>query len=72
MPCGLVFANDVPHDLAQAAHQGTSFVPERRAEQEQADYAATLRADYEELTKLADTEEKQAQLAEEFARYGLR
>jgi hypothetical protein len=62
-------ANDLPQDLARAAHQGTSFVPERRAQQERDEYAATLRADFEELTKLADTEEKQAQLAEEFARY---
>jgi hypothetical protein len=62
-------ANDIPQDLARAAHEGTSFVPERRAQQEQADYAATLRADFEELAKLADTAEKQAQLAEEFERY---
>ncbi|HEV3256590.1 MAG TPA: hypothetical protein VG013_06915 [Gemmataceae bacterium] len=63
------FANDIPQDLAQAAHAGTSFVPDRRARQEQADYAATLRADYDQLAMLADTEEKQAQLAEEFERY---
>jgi hypothetical protein len=62
-------ANDIPQDLARAAHEGTSFVPEHRAQQEQAEYAATLRADYEELAKLADTPEKQAQLAEEFDRY---
>jgi hypothetical protein len=63
------FANDIPRDLAQAAHQGTSFVPDRRAQQERDEYAATLRADFEQLTKLADTEEKQAQLADEFDRY---
>ena len=63
------FTTDIPLALARAAHSATSFVPDRRAEQEQADYAATMGADYEELAKLADTPEKQAQLAEEFARY---
>jgi len=58
-----------PATLARAAHQGTSFVPDRRAEQERDEYAATLRADYDELVKLADTGEKQTQLAEEFDRY---
>jgi hypothetical protein len=63
------FANDIPQDLARAAHQGTSFVPERRAQQEQQDFAATLRGDFEELTKLTDTGKKQAQLALKFERY---
>lgn len=63
------FANDIPRDLAQAAHYGTSFVPERRAEQERNDYAETLQGDFESLAKLADTEERRAQLAEEFALY---
>jgi len=63
------FATDIPLSLARAAHEGSSFVPDRRADQEQADYAETLRADFEELAKLADTEDKQAQLAEEFERY---
>src|SRR5713226_2420039 len=63
------FATDIPLNLARAAPSGTSFVPDRRAQQEQADYAETLRADYEELAKLADTPEKQAQLAKELERY---
>jgi hypothetical protein len=63
------FLTEIPLELARAAHEGTSFVPERRAQQTQADYAATLRTDYEELAKLADTPEKQAQLGEEFERY---
>jgi hypothetical protein len=62
-------ANDIPRDLAQAAHDGTSFVPERRALQEQADYAQTLQADFEELAQLANNEEERALLAEEFDRY---
>jgi hypothetical protein len=62
-------SHDIPQDLAHAAHQGTSFIPDRRAHQEQTEYADTLRADFEELAKLADTPEKQAQLSEEFERY---
>jgi|GEM_PF-293155 len=63
------FGNDIPLDLAQAAHGGTSFVPERRGQQERNEYADTLRSDYAELSALADTPEKQAQLVEEFDRY---
>lgn len=63
------FENDIPRDLAQAAHAGTSFVPEERAGQERAGYAATLAGDWERLSKLATTEEKRAALVGEFARY---
>lgn len=63
------YENDIPRDLAQSAHSGTSFVPERRAEQERQGYAATLHSDYESLSKLATTDEKRATLEEEFARY---
>lgn len=68
------FAADIPADLARAAHAGTSFVPEKRGQQEQAEYAATLAADYADLLKICDTDEKRAKLEEEFARYraGLR
>jgi hypothetical protein len=61
--------HDIPQDLARAAHEGTSFLPDHRAQQERDEYAATLRADFEELARLADTELKRAQLAEEFERY---
>lgn len=60
---------DIPRNVAQSAHYGTSFVPERRAEQEQQGYAETLRGDYENLSKLATTDEKRATLDEQFARY---
>lgn len=63
------FLADIPRETAYRAHTGTSFVPERRAAQEQADYAATLAADWETLSTHANTPEKQAILAEEFARY---
>lgn len=60
---------DIPRSVAYAAHAGTSFVPERRADQRLAEYAATLRADYDELAKHADTDEKRALLNAEFERY---
>lgn len=63
------FEADIPRDLALAAHSGTSFVPEDRASQEQADYAQTLRQDYEALKRHAPTPEKLAVLDAEFARY---
>lgn len=63
------FANDIPYDLAYRAHSGSSFVPEKRAEQERAEYARVLEADYQHLAKFADTDEKRQLLDEEFARY---
>ncbi len=63
------YANDIPFSLAQAAHAGTSFVPEKRAEQERSGYAATLEADFAALSRYANTDEKKVQLEEEFARY---
>lgn len=41
------FANDIPLDLAIAAHRGTSFVPEKRGQQEIAGYVAQLERDRE-------------------------
>lgn len=63
------FANDIPLDLARAAHAGTSFDPEKRAETERAGYAATLAADLAALERYATTDAKRATLATEFARY---
>lgn len=63
------FLDDIPLDLAIAAHSGTSHTPERRGEQERGGYASTLAQDYAELAKLAPTPEKAALLATEFARY---
>lgn len=63
------FINDIPRNLAIAAHAGTSFVPERRGDAERESYASEMAADYARLAKHADTPEKQAQLEEEFARY---
>lgn len=63
------YENDIPLDVARAAHQGTSFVPDERGDQERASYAATLAADLAALEKIATTDEKRATLATEFARY---
>jgi hypothetical protein len=62
------FAADIPLSIAQAAHAGTSFVPEKRAEQERSGYAQTLASDFENLAR-GLPQEKHAQLAEEFDRY---
>lgn len=63
------YATDIPLETAQAAHAGTSFVPERRAQQERDDYAATLQADYDDLAALATTDDLRATLKDEFSRY---
>lgn len=63
------FENDIPISAAVNAHNGTSFSPERRGEQERASYAATLSQDYTALARYANTDEKKALLEEEFARY---
>ncbi len=61
--------NDIPESVARAAHYGTSFVPDKRAQQERSGYAETLNADYASLAKFADTDEKRVTLDTEFARY---
>ena len=63
------FADDIPLDIARAAHRGTSHDPDKRGDQERAEYVATLQGDLDNLTALADTEEKRARLAVEFERY---
>lgn len=63
------FATDIDPAIARAAHYGTSFVPDRRADQERDGYAQTLQHDYDSLAKLCDTPAKLATLAAEFARY---
>lgn len=63
------FRSDIPRDLAASAHSGTSFVPDRRADQEIASYEATMAADFDRLVRYADTPEKMALVHEEFHRY---
>lgn len=64
------YENDIPVGAARAAHEGTSMVPEQRAEQIRSEYARRMAADFEALSRVAgDDEGKRATLAEEFARY---
>lgn len=61
--------NDIPLEVAQAAHRGTSWVPDERAVQEREQYAATLTLDCIELMKLAKTPEQRDLLEAEFRAY---
>lgn len=60
--------DDIPFALAQAAHSGTSFVPERRAHQERDDYARQLASDFAALRTMTPPEMAE-QLAEHLERY---
>ncbi|MFH1186272.1 MAG: hypothetical protein V1755_14735 [Chloroflexota bacterium] len=59
------FAADIPLQLAQDAHSGTSMDPEKRAEMERDGYARTLAADHAIILAMASGCEAQA----EFTRY---
>lgn len=61
--------NDIPFQVAYNAHAGMSHVPEKRAKQRQAEYVAQMTADWEHMSKLADSPEKKEVLAAEFERY---
>lgn len=61
--------NDIPLSTAIAAHNGTSWTPEKRGEQAVNDYVSTLASDYERLQKGAKTELKQQILDAEFETY---
>ncbi len=63
------FLDDIPIDVARAAHRGTSFSPEQRGDQERDHYSRQLARDYAALAKFADTDGKRASLVAEFARY---
>lgn len=63
------YTSDIPLDVARAAHAGTSHVPEKRAEQERAEYASVLAQDLEALKKHAGTPEKREALEEMFTSY---
>ena len=63
------FTSDIPREVAVRAHEGVSFVPEKRGEQASASYAATLAADYAALLAHAPTDAKRAVLDAEFVRY---
>lgn len=61
--------NTISLHEAMAAHQGTSWVPEKRAQQEIESHAAELAQDRAALEKHATTPEKLATLDAEWARY---
>jgi hypothetical protein len=65
----MTYENDISQSLAQQAHAGTSFSPEKRGRQDREEYARQLEADRAMLEKYATTPEKQGILEEEFARY---
>lgn len=62
------FKSDIPYSLAVAAHSGTSFVPEKRAESVRNGYAETLASVYAEVMAHAKTPEQAAEVEAEFAR----
>lgn len=63
------FINDIPLSVAQAAHNGTSFSPEKRAASERQEYSDTLISDLHNLEQYADTADKNLLLTSEFLRY---
>lgn len=62
---------DIPTQLAYDAHRNSSFVPEKRAQQERDGYAGTLTQDYENLCGIITPEKEHMRdlLESEFARY---
>jgi len=68
-----LYEDDIPIDLARAAHAGTSFDPETRAVRERTDYAVTLATDRQALEALArrapDADAALARLGGEWPRY---
>lgn len=69
MTANTTFASDISLSLAISAHAGTSWQPEKRGAQVQADYAATLENDWKELSEIAEKHGSQDLLPEQFARY---
>jgi hypothetical protein len=63
------YENDISVQLATAAHSGTSFVPEQRANQVRADYANHLRRIRETLDKYATDDSSRALVDAQFERY---
>lgn len=66
--------SDIPREATYRAHTGTSFDPDKRAEGEQRQYTEHLMTLWDQLEKIAETDEQRAVAIEQFARYreGLR
>lgn len=60
---------DIPRDLANAAHSGTSFTPEVRATQEQDGYAQEMLAIWNELNAFARDDAEREMVAQWFPRF---
>jgi len=63
------YANDISRQTALAAHNGTSFVPEKRADSALASYAADLATTYTNLAERCASDEQRAALLEMWPRY---
>ena len=61
--------DDIDRELAVRAYTGTSWVPDQRADQLREGYVEHMTGVLSDLQSLADTQEKRALLAEEFARF---
>jgi hypothetical protein len=64
-----VSPDELPYDAAYRAHTGTSFVPERRAKDCQAEFASHVQALFDSCLPSAETEAQQTVLLEEMVRY---
>lgn len=60
--------DDIPYEAARRAHHGTSFTPEKRAEQERTDYVNFMDALANEFVGYA-TDENRAEIAAELERF---
>lgn len=63
------YTNDISAQLATAAHAGTSFVPERRAQQVREEYSAHLVHVRQHLEQYATDESRRALVDAQFERY---
>jgi hypothetical protein len=61
--------SDLNFETARNAHRGTSFVPDKRAEQEQQEYVNAMKRMNDKLKPFAKNPEQKAQLKEELERY---
>jgi hypothetical protein len=59
----------LPYDEAVRAHEGTSFVPEKRGKQEQEEFARVVNANCDELSQMVRTPEQRAAFDEWVAWY---
>ncbi|PYE89630.1 hypothetical protein [Phyllobacterium leguminum] len=62
-------ASDVSLELAIRAHSGTSHTPERRGENEVADYVSSILSFQEALAAVADTDEREFEAVAQAERY---